>query len=202
MEANKEILIPGINTEAGIKQCGDYEMYVDLLADVYGIIDKKCSEAENYLASGDLKNFTTIALSLKTTCRMMGHTSLFESFLELEKLGKEGSFEKAAELAPDVLDSFRALKASLAPFAVTAECEKNLFSIENIKALLTEIEEATSDFDIDRAEKAIKKLLTYQCDKELFEKFNQLSTYINDLDYDEAKELSTLLKESIHLNAD
>lgn len=133
---------------------------------------------------------------------MMGHTSLFESFLELEKLGKEGSFEKAAELAPEVLDSFRALKASLAPFAVTAECEKNLFSIENIKALLTEIEEATSDFDIDRAEKAIKKLLTYQCDKELFEMFNQLSTYINDLDYDEAKELSTLLKESIHLNAD
>ena len=197
MEANHEIIIPGLDTESGIRQSGSFNMYMELLCDVYGIIEKKCAETEKYLKEGDLKSFTTTVHSLKTTCRMIGHNSLSESFLELEMIGKEGSLEKAMDKTPDVLARFRELKTLLEPYAVKEQDDKIPFSIEECNALLTEIEKAADDFDIISAEEAIKKLLTYQCDKELSDKLSQLSTFVNELDYDEAKALCTEIKSLI-----
>lgn len=194
MEANHEIIIPGLDTESGIKQSGSFDMYLELLCDVYGIIEKKCAETEKYLNEGDLKSFTTTVHSLKTTCRMIGHSKLSESFLELEMIGKEGSLEKAMDKTPDVLARFRELKTLLEPYAIKEQIDKIPFSIEECNALLTEIEKAADDFDIISAEEAIKKLLTYQCDKELSDKLSQLSTLVNELDYDEAKALCTEIK--------
>jgi len=196
-DALPDISIPGINVSAGITLCGNTEAYLELLCDVYGIIDKKCQEVENYLKKGDIRNFTTTVHALKTTCRMMGHTDLSESFFELEKLGKENDTEKAASLTPDVLDRFRSLQPLLEPYSVKAAIDKIPFEATAVSELLSEIIEATSDFDINRAEEAMNKLLTYECDKELSDALNKLSELVNDLDYDEASELASGLKEKL-----
>ncbi len=188
------ISIPGIDTSAGIKQCGSPEMYIEFLGDVYRFIDKKSDETEKYLADGDITNFTTNVHALKTTCRMMGYTALSESFFELEKIGKEGSLTKAALLTPDVLARFRALKPYLEPFAEKETGDRIPFSAEPVISLLTEIEAASADFDIDRGETAIKKLLTFDCDKELADSISKLAELVNDLDYDEASALAASIK--------
>ncbi|MBR6307402.1 MAG: Hpt domain-containing protein [Lachnospiraceae bacterium] len=196
-DTNNGISIPGIDTSLGIKQCGNLEMYMEFLRDVYGIIDKRCDETEKSLSAGDIKNFTTCVHTLKTTCRMVGATALSESFLELEQIGKEGALEKAVSLTPDVLARFRELKASLEPFVEADADEKVSFAAEAVVELLTEIEAAAADFDISRAEVAAKKLLTYECGKELSDRLVKLSELVDNLDYDEASALAAEIKKML-----
>ena len=192
-----EISIPGIDVAAGIRQCGSPEMYMVFLYDVYEVIEKRCCEVEKHLADGDPANFTTTVHALKTTCRMLGATGLSESFFELEKIGKEGSLERAAELTPDVLARFRSLIPLLEPYLAKEQREMIPFSAEEISSLLAELTARTDDFDITGAEDIMKKLLTYECDKELSDRLARLSELVNDLDYDEAGELAGVIIESL-----
>ncbi len=177
-----------------------------LLADVYRIIDKKSSEIETYLENSDLPSFTTAVHTLKTTCRMIGENALSQRFFELEMIGKsankaaldkepENKHEIALESAkiktPDVLTEFRGLKKKLEPYiSKDKEASSLPYSSQEITSLLKGIQSACDDFDVTLAENASKKLLTYQCDKELYEKLIQLSNLVSDLDYEEAKELA------------
>ena len=196
-DQNNNISIPGIDTAAGIRLCGNSELYMEYLSDVYGIIDKKCAETEGYLSDGDLHNFTTTVHALKTTCRMLGDSALSDSFFELEQIGKEGDHEKAASLTPGVLAHFRSLKPLLEPYAQEAPESTVPFSAEEIVGLLSVLEISTADFDIGTAEETIKKLLTYKCDKELSDRLNRLSELVEDLDYDEAAELASEIKDGL-----
>ena len=189
-DRHADIVIPGVDTSAGIKQCGSYESYIEFLRDVYRVIDRRCEETEKFLSAGDIKNFTTNVHALKTTCRMLGVIRLSDKFLELEQIGKEGLLEKAVLLAPDVLAHFKELKPLLEPYAVSEQVETVSFSAEAVAALLSEVKDAAADFDINRAEAAMKKLLTYDCGKELSEELIKLSELVNDLDYDEAAALA------------
>ncbi len=194
---NPGISIPGIDTAAGIRQCGNPEMYKDFLSDVYGIIDKRSAETEKYLSDSDIKNYTTTVHALKTTCRMLGAAALSESFFELEQIGKEEAYEKAAALTPGVLERFRALKPLLEPYDEEIPEGTVPFSAEDIIELLSVLEVSTADFDIDSAEEAMKKLLTYECDKELSDRLTRLSEPVNDLDYDEAAGLAAEIKDGL-----
>ncbi|WP_026503830.1 hypothetical protein [Butyrivibrio sp. NC3005] len=176
------------------------DMDTELLSDIYLIIDKKCAEVESHLENGDLKNFTIVVHSLKTTCRMMGEKKLSEDFLELEMLGKSETYDalsKVRELTPNILDRFRKLKLELMPYINTDSEPALHFSASEIYSLLEEVELSAADFDILRAETATKKLLTYQCDKEFYEKLKQLSDLVNELDYDEARTLANKIKKSV-----
>ena len=75
--------------------------------------------------------------------------------------------------------------------------DKIPFSAEEISTLLTELKAKTEDFDITGAEDIIKKLLTYECDKELSDRLNRLSELVNDLDYDEAAGLAAEIKDGL-----
>ena len=176
------------------------DMDTELLYDIYEIIDKRCAEVERYLKNGDLKSFTIVVHALKTTCRMMGEKKLSEDFLELEMLGKSETYDalsKVRELTPNILDRFRKLKLELMPYINTDSEPALHFSASEIYSLLEEVELSAADFDIIRAEKATKKLLTYQCDKEFYEKLKQLSDLVNELDYNEAKDLAGKIKKSM-----
>ena len=191
------ILIPGIDTAADIRHCGNSKIYMEFLSDVYGIIDQKSAETEKFLSDGNLKAFTTTVHALKTTCRMLGDTALSESFFELEQIGKENAFEKAVELTPGVLARFRALKPLLEPYAEAAPEKTVPFSAEEIITLLSGLEDSTAEFDIAAAEETMKKLLTYECDKELSDRLTRLSVLVNDLDYDEAAEMASDMKNTL-----
>ena len=188
-----DITIPGIDTNAGIKQCGSVELYLQLLRDVYGIIDKKSAQVEDYLNQGDQENYTIMVHSLKTTCRMLGHTALSQRFYELEQLGKEGALDQAAALTPAVLADFRSLKVLLEPYVPATEEGTLPYSPEAIQELLTEIEAATADYDVDRAEAAAAKLLNYRCDAALSMQLQRLATLVSELDYADAAALAASL---------
>ncbi len=112
-----DVNIPGIDVETGIKNSGSLEFLMEILGDVYHLMDEKVDLVESYLAQGNIKDYTVMVHSLKTTCRMIGAVDLGEDFFTLEKLGKEENIPQINAHTPDVLKAFMALKPYLKPYA-------------------------------------------------------------------------------------
>ena len=191
------INIPGIDIENAIKNSGSEELFTELLGDIYKLMDEKSDLVETYLREKDLKNFTIQVHSLKTTCRMIGAMDLGEEFFTLEKMGKENNLEQVEKLTPDILSSFRSLKPYLEPFSSKGKGPKNDFDKDAISAILNKILAAIDDFDLGSAEEAAKQLFSYDCNEELTGKLETLDKLIINLDYDEAKELSKQILDSL-----
>ena len=183
------INIPGIDIDKAILNSGSQELFIELLGDVYKLMDEKSELVETYLKDKDLKNYTVQVHALKTTCRMIGAMDLGEEFFILEKLGKEDNLPEIERLTPGVLSSFRALKPYLEPYAPNTGGAKKEFNKEAFWALLNKLLEAIDDFNLGEAEEAMKQLSSYNCDEELADKLATLDKLVANLDYDEAKEL-------------
>lgn len=191
------INIPGIDVEKAIKNSGTESLFIELLGDVYTLMDDKIQRVESCLAQQDIQNYTIEVHSLKTTCRMIGAADLGEDFFTLEKLGKENNLEQIEKDTPKVLNSFKALKPYLEPFAsnnagTTIDYNKTDFS-STLKKLIS----AVDDFDLGAAEDSVKQLLSYNCNEALSRKLNSLDKLVTNLDYEDAKELATQILDSL-----
>ncbi len=191
------INIPGIDTEKAIRNSGSEELFLELLGDVYKIIDEKSDLVETYLSQENMKDFTTQVHALKTTCRIIGAIDLGEDFFTLEKLGKENNLEQAQKLTPDILDAFRSLKPHLEPFAPQKNAPGKAFDKGEVSGLLSKLIEAIDEFDLGAAEDAISQLSFYSCSDDLAGRLEQLEKHVSNLDYDEAKALAGQILDSL-----
>ena len=187
------INIPGIDTNKAIQNSGSEEFFLELLGDVYKLMDEKINRVESSLMEGNIQNYTVEVHSLKTTCRMIGAMDLGEDFFTLEKLGKVNDIQQIKALTPGVLDSFKALKPYLEPFASSNNYPLNNYDKNEISTLLNKLVQAVNDYDLGSAEETTKQLASYECDEETAAKIETLQKLVSNLDYDEAKELALQL---------
>ena len=191
------INIPGIDVEKAIKNAGSEELFIELLGDVYKLMDDKIASVKSNLASNNISNYTVEVHSLKTTCRMIGAMELGEDFFMLEKLGKDNDLEQIIALTPGVLDTFKGLKPYLEPFALNSLVPQKSFDKEALSNNLNMLITAVNDFDLVRAEDAAKQLLSYKCDETLSTQIKDLDKLVSNLDYDEAKALAIEIKSTL-----
>jgi HPt (histidine-containing phosphotransfer) domain-containing protein len=191
------INIPGIDVEKAIKNAGSEELLIELLGDVYKLMDDKIASVKSNLASNNISNYTVEVHSLKTTCRMIGAMELGEDFFMLEKLGKDNDVEQIIALTPGVLDTFKGLKPYLEPFALNSLVPQKSFDKEALSNNLNMLITAVNDFDLGRAEDAVKQLLSYKCDEALSTQIKDLDKLVSNLDYDEAKALAIEIKSTL-----
>ncbi len=191
------INIPGIDIEKAIKNSGSKELFIELLGDVYKLMDDKINLVETYLSQENIQNYTIEVHSLKTTCRMIGAISLGEEFFNLEKLGRDNNIEQIKALTPGVLNAFKALKPYLEPFASKGTNVNNSFDRTAMTAILNKLIKAVDDFDLGTAEDAAKQLLSYNCTEELSAQITALDKLVSNLDYDEAKELALEIQKQL-----
>ena len=184
------INIPGIDIQQAIKNSGSTELFLELLNDVYKLMDDKSNHVEAYMNEKDISNYTVLVHSLKTTCQMIGAMELREQFYNLEMLGKENQLEQIEKLTPAVLNSFRSLKPYLAPYASESKEAILAFDRNEVSELLQNLMSAMNDFSLDKAEDAINALRTYNYEDSIASKIKELESLVSNLDYDEAKELS------------
>lgn len=191
------INIPDINIEIAIKNSGSEELFLELLGDVYKLMDEKISMVESYLEQGNIPNYTIEVHSLKTTCRMIGAMDLGEDFFFLEKLGKDNNLEEIQKQTPAILDSFKALKPFLEPFAIKNNVFQKSYNKDAILAVLDKLIYAVNDFDLGTAESSAKELLSYEFQGQIAKQIQSLDELIANLDYDEAKELASQIRSSL-----
>ena len=191
------IHIPGIDIEIGIQNTGSEELLEELLGDVYKLMDEKTDQVENSLTQGNIKNFTTEVHSLKTTCRIIGAVDLGEDFYTLEKLGKAEDITQIKLLTPMILDAFKALKPYLKPYADGTEMPQKNFDKTEITALLNTLISALNDYHLTTVEETTKELFSYRFEDALFQRIAELNKLVSHLDYAEAKELATQIRDSL-----
>lgn len=191
------INIPGIDVEQAIKNSGTESLFIELLGDVYTLMDDKIQRVESCLAQQDIQNYTIEVHSLKTTCRMIGAADLGEDFFTLEKLGKENNLEQIEKDTPKVLNSFKALKPYLEPFASNNAGTTIDYNKADFSNTLNKLISAVDDFDLGAAEDSVKQLLSYNCNEALSLKLNTLDKLVTNLDYEDAKELATQILDSL-----
>lgn len=197
MPISSNISIPGIVNKTGIINSGSESVWMELMGDVYGIIDEKTELIESYVKSGDVKNYTTQVHALKTTCRMIGAVDLGEEFFTLEKLGKENNLEQIIKSTPDVLNTFRSLKPYLEPFFEKNDSPKSDYNRDEVASALDKLISSIDAFDLSTAEEAMKKLASYSYDESISSKMTNLEKLVSNLDYDEASELAQKLLSEI-----
>lgn len=173
--------IAGLNVTEGIKNSGTQELFENLLGDFYKLIDMKSTKIERCLEDGLTRDFTIEVHALKNTARMIGALELSEMFKEMEDLGHEERVEEIKKKLPEVLEKYRSYKASLRPYAVQNDSEKEEVPKETIIEVLRDIKEAIDTFDVDRADEDMKKLESYKMDESTVPLMDNLRAYIADI---------------------
>ena len=92
--AFKNLLIAGVDTDAGLKYCvNDAEFYKSLLIQFANEADEKMPQIKNYYEAKDWHNYEILVHALKSTSKMIGISGLSEQAKALELAAKEKNTE-------------------------------------------------------------------------------------------------------------
>lgn len=192
-----EIMIEGLDVQAGITNCGSEEMFLQVLGDFYELIDMKSACVEDYLKEHRLRDYTVEVHALKTNARMIGSLSLSKKFLELEQLGNAEQEEMLKEKTPGVLEEYRSLKKILKPYRHSADGEKTKASKEEILQALKSMSDAVEQFDLDGVDSAMEQLRQYEMPEVCTNQMKQLAAYVADVAMDDILILVEEIKQTL-----
>ena len=105
--------LESIDPLSGIEYCGSEEDYMETLAIFSASIGSKSNKIEKAWQEQDLKNYTILVHSLKSTSRIVGAKALSELAFQLEKAGKEANAGLIEEKTPRLLELYRSLQEPL-----------------------------------------------------------------------------------------
>ncbi len=188
-EEDININIPGVDTKKGIYNSGGVKMFINLLGDVYSIIDERCEEINKYLDEGNISYYTIEVHALKSTLRMIGAMELSDEFYQLEELGKKGDVDAIGELTHGVLDKLKALKRYLEPYSAKDEDAYKEYNAYEVKSLFETLKKAMDDYELVRVDSTIDEIKKYKCSDDMRAAVLKIAKFVSDLDYDKAREV-------------
>ncbi len=205
ISAGSDCLIPGfvrqideIDTEAGIRNCGTEEIYLETLQTYADMIDSHIKETEDFYKSGDISNATIKIHALKSTSRIIGAVSIGELAQELENAGNSGDTQKLDSGIDELLDRCRGLSEKLAPFreqAKTADDEVDdnsglpAISDEEFSDALSVIKEFASACDSQGINSVLDDLNGYSLNSEQKEKTEAVRKAVDELEFERLSEI-------------
>ncbi|MCR4989741.1 MAG: response regulator [Lachnospiraceae bacterium] len=178
-----------LDSGVGITHCGSEELYEEVLKDFYNLIDNKADKIESLQKEGNIKDYTIEVHALKSVARMVGAEYLSALAFELELAGKEENKALIEEKTPELLERYRAYKASLSYFDKD-DVPKIEIAPEELVDKLSKIKEAAASFDIDTIDEIMGELEHCGFDKpEVEEKMKNLYNLVRDVSFDEVTSL-------------
>ncbi|MBR3840915.1 MAG: response regulator [Erysipelotrichales bacterium] len=174
-------VIENLDVALGIKYSGSKELFMNLLGDYYKMIDMKSTKIEKCLADGLLRDYTIEVHALKNTSRMIGAIELSEKFYQLEMLGKEENVVQLKQETPAVLALYRSYKPILKEYGEIQDTDKNDVSMIELIEMLTVMNEAVNEFDLDTVDDVMKKLENSNLPQYCNDYMEQLRAYVADV---------------------
>ncbi len=179
--------IRGIDSREGLRYSGTKELFASLLGDFYKLIDIKAAKIESCLAQGRLRDMAIEAHALKNTASMLGAKELSEGFRLLERYGNEENREALEREAPVVLQQYRGFKPLLKPFGETGKRKHRVSGAVLIRHL-REMKAAVDGFDLDGADRALKRLAKFRLPEQAMPRMESLKAYMADVAMEEILE--------------
>ena len=183
--------VNGLNVESGIAHCGGIEAYMDALTVFAEAINSGANEIQNYFDKADWKNYTTKVHALKSTAKVIGASELSDRAKRLEDAGNSGYIEEIKHDTSALLTLYKSYAEKLSPLLHndSDDADKPLISDDELAEAYETLKEISASFDFDSLEFVIKSLEAYKIPESEREKFKNLKTAANNLDWDEIKKL-------------
>lgn len=179
----------GLDTERGLINSGSLSGYLDALTIFYESIADGASEIEGYLASGDIKNYTTKVHALKSSAKIIGADELSERARRLEDAGLHGYTSEIEKDTPELLSLYRSYLEKLSPLKKEEKTEKPEISPEELREAYETIREMASSFDFDSIEFVIASLDEYSMPEEEAARYEKIREAATKPDWEELKNL-------------
>ena len=118
-EESKEDLpqIEGIDSEAGLQNCGETGLFIEMLGLVYQGIQENSDAIQSAFDKEDLDMYRIKVHSLKSTARLIGAMELSKKAADLEKAAADNDIDMIREKTADLLELYRSFSKKLAPYA-------------------------------------------------------------------------------------
>ena len=118
-EESKEDLpqIEGIDSKAGLQNCGETGLFIEMLGLVYQGIQENSDAIQSAFDQEDLDMYRIKVHSLKSTARLIGAMELSKKAADLEKAAADNDIDMIREKTADLLELYRSFSEKLAPYA-------------------------------------------------------------------------------------
>ena len=176
--------IPEIDTAAGIKHCGNEEIYLSTLQTYAEAVKDAADEIERFWNVNDIKNVTIKVHALKSTSRVIGAADLGAFAERLEAAGNNGDAETLQNELGALLDRYRKLGAALSPLTAQDDDALPLITDDELNDAYTLIRECLSVADFDSAMQVIEDMSGYRFPENEKDRFAKLKKAASEVDYD------------------
>ena len=173
----------GIDAEAGVKNCGGAEEFLNILSGFYASIGTKSDEIEKYYKSGDIANYTIKVHALKSSARIVGALELSEKAKLLEAAGKEDDRVYIDENTAELLERYRGYARILSPLD---EKDEDLPEIPDdmLADAYGGLSEFASAADYECVKMVLDSVKDYRLPAEDEQKFKKIKALLSQMDFD------------------
>ncbi len=180
------LMLPGINTETGIKNCGSLADFESLLEIFYRSLDQKANELNDYFEHEDWVNYTIKVHAFKSSARIIGATQFGEDAQALENAGKAGNIEYIKTNHSSLIFKSNGFKEILAPlYEVSDENDDRPVADEALVLdIFSKIKDAAEAMDTDTVEEALDELKAYKLSGDHKNTFDHILECFDNFDYD------------------
>lgn len=177
--------ISGLDTSAGLKNCGSAEGYISVLSVFHNTAETKAGEIEKLYSSGDTEGYTIKVHALKSSARIIGAMSLSQLAKELEDAGKAGDTDLIRENTGRLLEMYRELDGKLKELDGDSAPE-NLQEIDEagLSEAWNTVVEIADSMDYEMMEGVLKDLRSYRLPEDAVRVVEKMEKLLNELDFD------------------
>lgn len=197
---DEEIVIGDLDTYAARKLAGSDRLFFSILKEFYKAIPIKTRLIATHKHNEDWPAYTIEVHALKSASKQIGANRLSDLAADLEKAGNARDIAMIREETDGLIEMYLGLQPILAPFCEEKkEAEEAKIELDKTKVgeLLTQMEEALENLDMDGMESTVKELKKYRFDSEGEELVGKLAKAADGLDLDTCAEIVENMKERL-----
>lgn len=189
-----------VEKEAGIKACGNQEIYEKVVKDFVFAGKMYMNELTQLLSDGDIENYTIKVHALKSTARLIGANRLSDEAKELEARGDAKDMDYIQNGNGPLLIHYQAVLDTLKKEYSFEENHPNgEISFDYLKELLEAIVESCDAFDFDSVDRAVEELNKYDLPEVIRDMFGNLQTAAFNLESEQMVEIINQMREQMNM---
>ena len=185
--------IAEIDVEAGIRNNGDEEAYIETLKTYAEMVGGHIDDIDRFMTADDIENATIKIHALKSTSRIIGAADIGELAQKLETAGKANDTETLNNELGGLLERCRRLGEQLSPLVDSADETEDeslpLISEEELREAYNLIKEANESFQLENVNEISESLKGYRIPDAEKERVRNIIKAVSDLEYDKLPEI-------------
>jgi signal transduction histidine kinase/response regulator RpfG family c-di-GMP phosphodiesterase len=196
-EVEEKLVIGNLNIDAAIGMLGSKKLYLDVLNKYYRVMDSKAEVIKKAYDEEDWEQYTIEVHALKSSSRQIGALELASDAEQLENAGKKKDIGFIRANTESLLNLYSSYKPVLAEyFGDSAEGGDSAEELteDMLKELLSTVETASENLDMDAMEKVTETIKSTSHDKKYDEALNELLEAVESFDFEKCLEIREKIK--------